>query len=243
MIYPVCEGRLCNKIFVSIAVSFIAEKRNLYVKYEIQDELLKLGISVFVGENKYSEIQHLNNDNYFSMLNHESITTGFHTDKSYFQSEPISNLIYTYLQSNNSRINIVKSNPFAERYNSNNDLFIHIRLSDAAKWNPGLSYYMNAISQLSGDNIYICSDEPKHEIIQEICKAHSIAKVLLLDEIQTLQFGSTCKTIILSHGSFSAMIGYLAFSSEVYYPEHGKIWYDTGMFSIPTWKSLKTTAL
>ena len=36
------------------------------------------------------------------------------------------------------------------------------------------------------------------------------------NEIDTIHFGSTCKNVILSHGSFSAIIGYMAFYSNVY---------------------------
>jgi hypothetical protein len=62
------------------------------------------------------------------------------------------------------------------------------------------------------------------------------AKIIYLDEISTFQFASTCKHIILSHGSFSAMIGYLSFFSTVHYPKYeaDKIWYGD-MFSIEGW--------
>jgi len=33
------------------------------------------------------------------------------------------------------------------------------------------------------------------------------AKLIEYDEIQTFQFYSTCKNVLLSHGSFSAIIG------------------------------------
>ena len=61
-------------------------------------------------------------------------------------------------------------------------------------------------------------------------------------EIPTIQFASTCKHIILSHGSFSAIIGYLSFFSNIYYPEYekDKIWYGD-MFSIVGWNKIKIT--
>ena len=61
-------------------------------------------------------------------------------------------------------------------------------------------------------------------------------KLIQCDELKTIQFASTCKNIILSHGSFSAVIGYLSFFSTVYYPEYelNKIWYGD-MFSIKNW--------
>ena len=47
-------------------------------------------------------------------------------------------------------------------------------------------------------------------------------ELLHYNEIDTIQFGSTCKNIILSHGSFSAMIGNLSFYSNIYYPKIDK---------------------
>jgi hypothetical protein len=60
-----------------------------------------------------------------------------------------------------------------------------------------------------------------------------------MDEITTFKFASTCKHIILSHGSFSALIGYLSFFSNIYYPEYeaNKIWFGD-MFSIDNWIKL-----
>lgn len=59
------------------------------------------------------------------------------------------------------------------------------------------------------------------------------------DEITTFQFASSCKHIILSHGTFSAIIGYLAFFSTIYYPEYelNKIWFGD-IFSIDNWIKL-----
>ena len=57
-------------------------------------------------------------------------------------------------------------------------------------------------------------------------------KIILFDEdeVNTIHFGSTCKNIILSHGSFSAIIGYLAFNSNVYFPNKGTMWSPIGIF-------------
>ena len=88
--------------------------------------------------------------------------------------------------------------------------------------------------------MYISSDENDHEIIQKIIDVYPNAKILVdFDEIVTFQFASTCKNIILSYGSFSAIIGYLSFYSDIYYPEYelDKIWYGD-MFSIESWKKM-----
>jgi len=77
-------------------------------------------------------------------------------------------------------------------------------------------------------------------MIKKLLKLFPYAKILDVDEITTFQFASTCKHIILSHGSFSAVIGYLSFFSNIYYPEFesNKIWHGD-MFSIKNWIKLK----
>jgi hypothetical protein len=137
--------------------------------------------------------------------------------------------------------NIIITNQFKERYNTNNDLYIHVRLTDTEQWNPGITYYINAINNVNFDNIYISSDDINHKIIIKLKELYPSSQLIKLDEISTIQFASTCKHIILSHGSFSAVIGYLSFFSNIYYPEYelGKIWYGD-MFSIASnnWKKL-----
>ena len=63
-----------------------------------------------------------------------------------------------------------------------------------------------------------------------------MSKIIDYNEQLTIQFATTCKNIILSHGSFSAIIGYLSFYSTIYYPEYeiNKIWFGD-MFSIDGW--------
>jgi hypothetical protein len=137
---------------------------------------------------------------------------------------------------NNEKQNIINANPFKERYNSNNDLLIHIRLGDVEHLNPGGNYYLNAISNIKFDNLYITSDTKEHSIIQEIIEKYPNTTIIDYDEIKTIQFASTCKNIILSNGTFSAIIGYLAFYSTIYYPEMepDKRWHGD-IFSINGW--------
>ena len=68
--------------------------------------------------------------------------------------------------------NIIEKNPFKERYTKNNDLFIHIRLSDVAHFNPGITYYINAIKNINFDNLYISTDDKNNNIIIELLQLH-----------------------------------------------------------------------
>jgi hypothetical protein len=130
----------------------------------------------------------------------------------------------------------MKSNPFKDRYKVNNDCFVHIRLTDVAERNPGIDYYKKAIDSLSFDRLYVGTDEPTHPLIKELSDKYPGLSIVDYDEVETIQFASTNKNIILSHGSYSTVIGYLSFFSDVYYPMYQpeKQWYgDT--FSIPEW--------
>ena len=232
-----CNGRLGNQIIRGLAVSLIAKKFNLKVDYLYNNIIENIGINLFSGKNIYSNTLELNDNNYFCVLNSDTLNFNLNPNYSYFQTKEITNFLYNYLHNELIKLNIIEKNPFKSRYNTNNDLFIHIRLDDASQWNPGIDYYINTINNIKFDNLYISTDEKTHNIINTLTTLYKNAKLINYDEVTTFQFGSTCKNIILSHGSFSAVIGYLAFFSTIYYPEYDKskhIWYGD-MFSIDNW--------
>ena len=228
------NGRLGNQIFRNLAVSLLAEKHNLMVEYSNKDLIEKLGIVLFSGENNYGCCQSLTDKNYFEIYNSEKIDFNVDPNQDYFQTKLISRFLYNYLHSERVKTNIIQKNPYQERYNCNNDLFIHIRLTDV--YNPGFEYYHNLIQTLHCENIIIATDDKYHNIVLQLLQNCPNARILDCDEITTFQFGSTCKNIILSHGSFSATLGYLSFYSTIYYPIYNKnkMWYGD-MFSIKNW--------
>jgi hypothetical protein len=233
------NGRLGNQIIRNLAVSLIAEKHNIKVKYYNKDLINKLGINLFSGINEYNSIQELTDNNYFTIYNCHDLKDNLNPNNSYFQTKEITNLLYNHLHKDIIKSNIIKKNPFKERYNKNNDLFIHVRLGDVQNKNPGIKYYVNAIKKIKFNKLYISTNDKNHMIIKKLLKLYPTATLISRDEIYTFQFASTCKHIILSHGSFSALIGYLSFFSNIYYPEYelNKIWYGD-IFSINNWIKL-----
>jgi hypothetical protein len=231
------NGRLGNQIIRNLAFSFIAKKFNMKVNYYNYELIKKLGICMYIGDTTFDNVIELSDDNYFMIYNSESLNSNLDPNKYYFQSKNIIKLIYDHLHTEEVKQNIINKNPFKNRYNTNNDLFIHIRLGDVEQYTSGLAYYLNTIKLISFDNIYIASDSPNHDIIQSIIKLYPNAKIINYDEINTIQFGSTCKNIILSRGTFSAIIGYLAYFSTIYIPEHvnGKTWYSEDTHLINGW--------
>ena len=234
-----CNGRLGNQIIRNLAVSLVAKKHNLKVQYCNKDLINKLGIELFSGSNSYNCIQHLTDDNYFTIYNIDEINYNLNSDTNFFQTKRITNFLHNYLHKNEIKSKIIDNNPFKTRYTKNNDLFIHIRLTDVAHHNPGITYYVNAIKNIFFDNLYISTDDTNHNMIKTLLTLYPSSQLIKFDEINTFQFASTCKHIILSHGSFSAVIGYLSFFSNIYYPEYelNKIWYGD-MFSIDNWIKL-----
>ena len=229
------QGRLCNHIFRNIAVSIIAEKNNLKVDYGYHNDIKSLGIELFSGENIYNNTIELNNSTFFSILNREKITSNLYANSDYFQTEEISNLIYRYLHNETQQVNIKRANPYNERYNTNNDCFIHIRLGDVKDKNLGLNYYLGVLDNIKFDKLYIASDTIDDLIIKEIQSKYHNNELVLLDSVKTIQFGSTCKHIVLSHGSYSAIIGYLGFDSNIYCKKYIKYVWCGNMFSISGW--------
>ena len=220
-------GRLANQIIRNLCVSIIAEKFNLYVEYSEYSKILSLGINLFVGSKIFDNTIVLNDYNFFDILNQPVLSANLDGNNSFFQTKEITNFLYDYLNTYKIKCNIINKNPFKERINNNNDCFVHIRLTDASEWSPKLDYFLNSINNITYDNLYIASDDINHEMVKAI-KNEKNCVILQLDDVRTIQFGSTCKTIILSQGTYSAMIGYLGFDSTIIYYRnnvwHGNIY-------------------
>jgi hypothetical protein len=132
----------------------------------------------------------------------------------YCQTREMTNRIFNYLRSERIRDAIIQNNIVRYRYQKNDDIFVHIRLGDVADKNPGFAYYEKVLKSLETkgyDRIFLSSDSPSHPICQKIFMGFRNTTVLQVEEIQTIQFASTCRHVVLSHGSFSAIIGYLSF--------------------------------
>jgi hypothetical protein len=226
------NGRLCNQIIRNLALSILAKKYNLYVEYSNYNDINnKLGIELFVGNKKYDKTILINNNNYIDYFNNDiDNNANFDFMKDYFQNEEISTILHNNLM--NQMKNIIEKNPYKERYNNNNDIFLHIRIHNNKKFNLKIEYYIHCINLLKYDNIYIGTDNFNDDLIKSIKILYP--NVIFIDKnpIETIQFGSTCKNIILSYGSFSAVIGYLGFFSNIYFMNQHYGWGDKSVYGI-----------
>ena len=224
------SGRLCNQIIRNLSLSILAKKYDLYVDYSNYDDINnKLGIELFVGNKKHSKTITIKNNNYMNYYNNNiENDANFNLTHDYFQNEEITTILHNHLINNMK--NIIDKNPYKDRYKNNNDIFLHIRLTDAKRWNVGIDYYIHCINSLKYDTIYIGSDDFNDDLIKKIKTLYPSVIFIKKNPIETIQFGSTCKNIILSHGSFSAVIGYLGFFSNIYFMNKEPGWCPLGMF-------------
>jgi hypothetical protein len=134
------------------------------------------------------------------------------------------------------QISIINANKYKSRYENNDDVCIHVRLGDVSQYNPGFAYYDNILTSLKFTNGYICSDSPNHPTVKKLIEKYKL-KIVIGNEPDTIMFASTCKYLILSQGTFSWLIGFLGFFSEVYFPKIKKKWHGD-IFVIPTWNEI-----
>ncbi len=237
------EGRYCNHVIRNWAMNLIAQKHNLRVLYVSKEPVEELGVPLFSGQNEYFMTALLNDDNFLHVLNAPAINFNLTTWESFFQTKDITQLLYSYLRTPEVMNGVKALNPFNERYNNNKDVCVHVRLTDAAMFSPGAQYYLDTIGGLDFDNLYIATDDESHPIHHAIRARYPQTVSVRMNELRTLQFASTCKYLVLSHGSFSGVMGLLAFHTDVYYPafEADKIWCGD-MFSIDGWHKVTTSS-
>jgi hypothetical protein len=234
------EGRLCNHIIRAHAASFIAKKRNLKFNYgNYFDKMKELGINLYTGgEMTYKLEQHISDINCMTYItNNDPIFRNIYLNRSFFQTKEFSNYLYDYYHREENQQLIIAANKFKDRYKTNNDVFIHVRLGDVTDKNPGFIYYDKALSQITFENGYIASDNLNHEICKKLIQKYNL-KIINYKEVETIMFGSTSKYIILTGGSFSYIIGLFGFFSKVYYLKSFNIWFPSELFYIPEWTEI-----
>jgi hypothetical protein len=245
-------GRLGNMIMRNIIISYIAEKNNLIFNYGYLGEMERLGIKLFKeGTNFYENTLLITDDIIDNILFNEEIYNKFlhgknilfykenyHIDGivySWCQTNKISKYIGEFVSNNYNKNSIIESNPYRNNYNNNNNVFVHVRLGDIV--NLGFStkyeYYESALSKINFEKGFISSDNIEHETCQKLIKKFNL-EIYNNDEVNTIQFGSTNKYIVLSNGTFSWIIGLFAFYSKIFYPKLKINWHGD-IYSFPEW--------
>lgn len=228
-------GRLCNALFRNFALHKLATKFNLYVsKYAYAPELSQLGLTFYSGHVRHARTLPLDDKSYEQAYASSKCNNNFTMFHGYFQTQDLSDRLCHDLRTTFCD-SIRSANPHRNRYGLNNDIGVHVRLDDVANLNFGLDYYVRLIDMLNGtdSNIFIGTDDPKHLIVQQLLQRYPNSKCLQMSPVETIQFLSTCSSLVLSQGTFSAVIGYLAFDAKtIYFPDgiHVAPWHPIEIF-------------
>ncbi len=234
-------GRLGNHFFRNIYFDYISRKHNIKFKYGYFNEFKKLGINLFVdGKNTFQESIIINDRNFMEFINNDIIINkNFEfVEDSYFQTKEFTHFIKKYFDEDNLYENIINNNIFKNRYNNNDDVYIHIRIGDVPNFTPSFSYYDDCLKNINFENGYISSDTIDSKICSDLINKYNL-KIINFNDIETIMFSSTCKNIILSNGSFSWMIGFFGIYSNIFYPnpELKKKWHGD-IFVFENWKKI-----
>ena len=230
------NGRFGNLFFINMIVHFISKKFDLKVNYKYFDKYKKLGIDFNLGNNIYRKNVLVTEKNCFNIIHNVNEPCNILiTNDVWFQNKELCHYLRDYFNNNQLKNNIVKHNLYKNRYNNNNDVFIHLRLGDILDKTIGISnYYIKLLANLDFENGYISSDSIDNELAALLIRKFNL-KIINEDEVNTIMFASTCKKIILSGGTFSWLIGFLSFfSQDIYYPKITNPWFGD-IFDFSNW--------
>ena len=118
---------------------------------------------------------------------------------------------------------------------------MHVRLGDKmhqiGTCVHDFDYYDHALMKAGSFKYgYISSDSINHPICQQLIEKYGLHPYNS-NEIDTILFASTCSTVILSTGTFSWLIGFLARFSTVYYPKITHRWHGD-IFVFDDWTEI-----
>lgn len=138
--------------------------------------------------NIFIETKEIDDEFVLSLLNDNiTINSNLSFNNIYLQNKSFSMIMRDYFY-NNIKESIVNHNNYKNRYNNNNDVYLHVRLGDATKWNPGLEYYDKALSSLEFDNGYISSDTINHPICMNLIRKYNLKPLCLVVLINILYY-------------------------------------------------------
>jgi hypothetical protein len=228
-------GGIGNVFFKNMVLHILSKKHNLRASYNICHKFKQLGLDLFIdGTNDYNEKIVLTDETFFNYISESNIHKNVEIH-GYFQTREFAEYLKQYFTENNLFEPVKQANPYKDRYNNNNDMYIHVRLTDAAKHNHGITYYDYVISKLEYTTGYISSDDINHPICQYLIQKYKL-NIYESKVVDTIQFASTCKHLVLSNGTFSWLIGFFAFYSTIYYPKPDlqHVWFGD-IFIYPEW--------
>lgn len=224
-------GRFGNHVFRNMAAHFLAQRMNLRVSYSIDFEKA-FGVKLFQGTRTTGRPVLMQENTFETYCSNGGASDDVLPDVNhiYCQTKTFARAIRSFFLSNEASIRA--HNRFSY---DNNAVFVHIRLDDATQWNPGADYYRRAVAKCEYTRGYVSSDSPNHSLVKEFLQKGF--ELVSLPEAETILFASACKSIVLSHGTFSWTIGALSFNSKVIYPKNFPVKWHGDIF-LSEWEAL-----
>jgi len=230
------QGRFGNIFFVNIYLSFMSKKYNLKCYYKHEKIFNSLGIYFHKGKQMYDTNCLITDNNFLYILKNKDLEPcNLILKNAWFQTKEYCLILKSYFEREKIRNLIMNKNMFQSRYKNNNDLFIHLRLGDVTDITETKQYYYEYLLEtIKYDKGFISTDSPNNPFFKQLVSKYKL-DVIDYDITETIMFGSTCNNIILSGGTFSWLIAFLAFYSEyIYYTEFKNQWYGD-IFSFTNW--------
>ena len=234
-------GRLGNQIIRNTACSLLAKKYDLRFIYSYGPQMSDLGIPLFYNGTKYHrQTRKLEDDDFPRFLLRDTLGDyNINANDNYYQTSESAMIYRDFYHSDPVRTSIITVNPFRDRYSVNNDVYVHIRLTDAARFCPSFDYYDKVLGSLTFDNGYISTDDYHHEICQKLVTKYKLKPLSMMNEVTTIHFASTCKYVVLTNGTYGWFIGLVAWFSDVYYPNlYLREKYHGDIYIYPEWKKI-----
>lgn len=214
------QGRLANNIFQFIAGLFFSKKHNLPLylnhqgcfvtnnnySHEIDTVICKYQTSFHIDYKNETFI--IDDSNFFENFEKTNLPKKNYSFVGYYQTKKFLSPIKDEIK---EILNITYDNNVNE-----DEVFIHYRLGDIENSQLALplEYYIDALSLLGNPSGYISSDSIENKNCQFLIKNYNL-KPIKLTPWGTILFAKNFKKIILSEGSFSALIGLLSDQSQV----------------------------
>ena len=230
------QGRLGNIFFVNMFLHFMSIKYNLKCYYKHSKVFNELGIYYNKGKKVYKTNCLITDHNFIHMLKYKNLPPSNLIIKDvWFQTKEFCNILKCHFKRDIIKNKIIDKNIYKYRYDNNNDLFVHLRLGDVSQiTKQQIKYYELLLSEINYNKGYISSDSIKDPFCIELILKYNL-NIIDYDEAETIMFASTCNNLILSGGTFSWLIGFLAFySKKIYYPDIENKWYGD-IFSFSNW--------
>jgi hypothetical protein len=230
------RARFGNLFLLNMCLHLFSIKFNLKSSYKYEKQFNQLGINFFKGNNIYNRNLLLTDYNFENLLeSNVSPQNVIINNDVWFHTRRFCEIIKKYFTEKKIFQSIMQKNYHKSRYDNNNDIFIHVRLGDVTeKTSHLLGYYEKVINTLNFNQGYISSDNINHYICKQLILKHKLI-VINASEVETVMFASTCRNIILSGGTFSWLIGFLAVKTDkIFYPSLTEKWFGD-IFCFKNW--------